>query len=271
MYGVGALVVAAALALADWDRIAFNFFNPEVMAAMFPEVITIAAKNTIIYTVLSFAFGLVGALALAMMKLSSIGPYRAFATGYIELFRGLPALITLILIGFGIPIAFDVSIPGGAVGAGVLGLTLVSAAYMAETIRAGIEAVPYGQSEAARSLGMSRNRTLFTIVLPQAFRIVIPPLTNEVVLLIKDTSLFYVLGTTPLTKELTKFARDFMILEFNATPLTVAAILYLIITLPLTWLVRRLEKRAGRGRRTGSPDATSQPSRSAAATGTGLS
>ena len=258
MYGVAVLIIAAAIAVADWERIAFNFFNPEVMAAMFPEVITIAAKNTIIYTMLSFAFGLVGALALAMMKLSSIGPYRAFATGYIELFRGLPALITLILIGFGIPIAFDVSIPGGAVGAGVLGLTLVSAAYMAETIRAGIEAVPYGQSEAARSLGMSRNRTLFTIVLPQAFRIVIPPLTNEVVLLIKDTSLFYVLGTTPLTKELTKFARDFMILEFNATPLTVAAILYLIITLPLTWLVRRLEKRAGKGRKTSSVDTSAE-------------
>ena len=261
MYGLAAAAVAVGVALGDWERIAFNFFNLEVMADMFPEVITIAARNTIIYTMLSFTFGLVGALALALMKLSSIGPYRAFATGYIELFRGLPALITLILIGFGIPIAFDLRVPGGRVGAGVFALTLVSAAYMAETIRAGIEAVPYGQSEAARSLGMSKNRTLFTIVLPQAFRIVIPPLTNEIVLLIKDTSLFYVLGTTPLTKELTKFARDFMIEEFNATPLTVAAILYLIITLPLTWLVRRLEERAGRGRRTPSVDRTTERKR----------
>jgi polar amino acid transport system permease protein len=261
MYGLGALVVAVAVALGDWDRIAVNFFNVEVMADMFPEVITIAAKNTIIYTILSFAFGLVGALALALMKMSSIGPYRAFAIGYIELFRGLPALITLILIGFGIPIAFDLRIPGGRVGAGVIALSIVAAAYMAETIRAGIEAVPRGQSEAARSLGMSKNRTLFTIVLPQAFRIVIPPLTNEMVLLIKDTSLFYVLGTTPLTKELTKFARDFMIEEFNATPLTVAAILYLIITLPLTWLVRQLEKRAGRGRSASTVDASAERKR----------
>lgn len=244
MYAIGLMVLITAIIIGDWERIAFNFFNPEVMADMFPEVITIAAKNTILYTLMSFAIGLVLALALALMKLSSIKPYRAFAIGYIELFRGLPALITLILIGFGIPIAFDLRIPGGRVGAGVLGLSIVAGAYMAETIRAGIEAVPRGQTEAARSLGMSANRTMFTIVLPQAFRIIIPPLTNEMVLLIKDTSLFFVLGTTPLTKELTKFARDFMVEIRNATPLTVAALVYLAITLPLTWLVHRLEKRA---------------------------
>lgn len=244
MYALALVVVALAVVLGDWDRIGFNFFNFEVMGRMFPEVLTIAARNTILYTLMSFALGLVGALVLALMKLSTIGPYRAFAIGYIELFRGLPALITLILIGFGIPIAFDLRMPGGRVGAGVLGLSIVAAAYMAETIRAGIEAVPRGQAEAARSLGMSANRTMFTIVLPQAFRIIIPPLTNEMVLLIKDTSLFFVLGTTPLTKELTKFARDFMVEIRNATPLTVAALVYLAITLPLTWLVRRLEKRA---------------------------
>jgi polar amino acid transport system permease protein len=216
---------------------------------MFPEVITLAARNTIIYTALSFVFGLVIALTLALMKLSTIKPYRAFAIGYIELFRGLPALITLIFIGFGLPIAFEgFRAPGGRQGAGVIGLSIVAGAYMAETIRAGIEAVPRGQVEAARSLGMSRGRTMFSIVLPQAFRIIIPPLTNEMVLLIKDTSLFFVLGTTPMTKELTKFARDFMIDIRNATPLTVAAIVYLLITLPLTYLVSRLEKRAAQAR-----------------------
>lgn len=244
MYVIALAVVVIAVIGGDWERIGFNFFNLEVMADMFPEVLTIAARNTLIYTLYSFAIGLVLALVLALMKLSTIGPYRAFAIGYIELFRGLPALITLILIGFGIPIAFDFRLPGGRVGAGVVGLSIVAGAYMAETIRAGIEAVPKGQSEAARSLGMSKNRTMFTIVLPQAFRIIIPPLTNEMVLLIKDTSLFFVLGTTPLTKELTKFARDFMVNIRNATPLTVAALVYLAITLPLTWLVRRLEKRA---------------------------
>lgn len=244
MYAVAVVIVVLAIVLGDWERIGFNFFNPEVMADMFPEVLTIAARNTVIYTTYSFAIGLILALVLALMKMSTIGPYRAFAIGYIELFRGLPALITLILIGFGIEIAFDFDLPGGRVGAGVIGLSIVAGAYMAETIRAGIEAVPRGQTEAARSLGMSESRTMFTIVLPQAFRIIIPPLTNEMVLLIKDTSLFFILGTTPLTKELTKFARDFMVNIRNATPLTVAALVYLAITLPLTWLVRRLEKRA---------------------------
>ena len=245
MYALAVLVFAAVVLLADWDRIAFNFLNVDVMRDMFPEVITLAARNTIIYTALSFVFGLAIALALALMKVSTIRPYRMFAIGYIELFRGLPALITLIFIGFGLPIAFEgFRAPGGRVGAGVLGLSIVAGAYMAETIRAGIEAVPRGQVEAARSLGMSKTRTMFSIVLPQAFRIIIPPLTNEMVLLIKDTSLFFVLGTTPMTKELTKFARDFMIDIRNATPLAVAAIVYLLITLPLTYLVRRLETRA---------------------------
>ena len=245
MYALAAVVIVAVVLLADWDRIAFNFFNVGVMRDMFPEVVTLAARNTIVYTVFSFGFGLIIALALALMKLSTIKPYRAFAIGYIELFRGLPALITLIFIGFGLPIAFDgFRAPGGRQGAGVIGLSIVYGAYMAETIRAGIEAVPRGQVEAARSLGMSRTRTMFSIVLPQAFRIIIPPLTNDMVVMIKDTSLFFVLGTTPMTKELTKFARDFMIDIRNATPLTVAAIVYLIITLPLTYLVRRLERRA---------------------------
>ena len=249
MYAIATGIVAAVVLLADWGRIRFNFLNLDVMRDMFPEVITLAARNTIIYTALSFVFGLVIALTLALMKLSTIKPYRAFAIGYIELFRGLPALITLIFIGFGLPIAFEgFRAPGGRQGAGVIGLSIVAGAYMAETIRAGIEAVPRGQVEAARSLGMSRGRTMFSIVLPQAFRIIIPPLTNEMVLLIKDTSLFFVLGTTPMTKELTKFARDFMIDIRNATPLTVAAIVYLLITLPLTYLVSRLEKRAAQAR-----------------------
>lgn len=248
MYALAAVVALGVAFLADWETIGRNFFNTDVMRDMFPDVIYTAARNTIIYTALSFTLGLVLALVLALMRLSSIAPFRAFAIGYIELFRGLPALITLIFVGFGLPIAFRWSIPGGTLGSGSIGLAIVAGAYMAETIRAGIEAVPKGQTEAARSIGMSKTRTMFTIVLPQAFRIIIPPLTNELVLLIKDTSLFFILGSTPGSKELTKFARDFMTSSRNATPLTVAAIMYLIITLPLTFLVRRLERSAAKAR-----------------------
>ncbi len=249
MYGIFVAMILVTIVVADWERIQRLFFNFEVMQDMLPEVLTIAARNTLVYTAGSFSFGLILALVLALMKLSTIRPYRLFATWYIELFRGLPALITIILFGFGLPIAFDgFRLPGGTLVTGSVALGVVAAAYMAETIRAGVLAVPRGQSEAARSLGMSSTRALMSIVLPQAFRIIIPPLTNEFVLLIKDTSLLFVLGTTPMTKELTKFARDFMTTTRNATPLTVAAIVYLLITLPLTALVRRLERKAARAR-----------------------
>ncbi len=248
MYGLLVLIALLLVFFADWDKIQSNFLKPEIFRDMFPEVLTIAAKNTLIYTAVAFLAGFVLALVLALMKLSPIGPYRWFATSYIELFRGLPALVTIILVAFGLPIAFGWRIPFGTAGKAAVGLGLVAAAYMAETIRAGIQAVPRGQMEAARSLGMSAPTAMAYIVLPQAFRIIIPPLTNELVLLIKDTSLLFVVGTTPASKELTKFGRDFMTTTINATPLTVIALVYLMITWPMTSLVRQLEKRAAKGR-----------------------
>lgn len=249
LYGVLIAGLAAVALLADWETVIRVFARADIAAEMFPDVITIFARNTLLYTFAAFIFGLVMALLLALMKLSSIGPYRWLATGYIELFRSVPALITILLFNFGIPIAFDgFRVPGGIFGVAAVGLGLVAAAYMAETIRAGIEAVPKGQMEAARSLGMSGGTAMWSIILPQAFRIIIPPLTNEFVLIIKDTSLLFVVGTTPLTRELTKFARDTVTSERNSTPFIVAALIYVVITLPLTYVVRRLEEKTGRSR-----------------------
>lgn len=249
LYGLLIVLVLLAAFGADWDRIAAAFFQVDIARDMFPEVLLQAARNTVVYTATAFAFGLLLGLLLALMKLSAVGPYRWLATGYIELMRGLPALVTIILVGFGLPIAFDgFNVPGGLLGKATLGLGLVAAAYMAETIRAGIQAVPKGQMEAARSLGMTKSWAMLSIVIPQAFRIIIPPLTNELVLLIKDTSLLFVLGTTPASKELTKFGRDLMSERFNGTPLTVIAVCYLLITLPLTRLVAALERRQARAR-----------------------
>ncbi len=246
-----ALLVVGLLALgflADWPAIADNFFDLGVARDLWPGVVTTGVKNTAIYTVIAFAGGLVFALVLALMKLSPVAPYRWLATGYIELFRGLPALIVILAFGFAVPIAFNWRPPGGTVGAGVIALIVVSAAYMAETLRAGIQAVPKGQNEAARSLGMTGGRTMLSVVLPQAFRIVIPPLTNEFVLLIKDTSLLFVIGLALSQRELTTFSRDGLVEFTNSTPLTVAALLYLVITLPLTRLVARLERKQQRAR-----------------------
>jgi polar amino acid transport system permease protein len=246
LYASAVLLVAALVMVADWELIRRNFLDPGIARSMFPDVLLVAARNTVLYTALAFAFGLVAGLVLALMRLSSIAPYRWFATVYIEVFRGLPALLTIFLVGFGIPIAFQVRWP--VLLQITLGLGIVAAAYMAETIRAGIEAVPRGQMEAARSLGMSRGRAMAHVIIPQGFRIIIPPLTNELVLLIKDTSLLFVLGTTPATKELTKFGRDILTTRANATPLIVVGAVYLLITVPLTQLVAVLERRNARAR-----------------------
>ncbi|MBL7258052.1 amino acid ABC transporter permease [Paractinoplanes lichenicola] len=248
-YVVFALVIVGVAAAADWGRLSDAFLRSDVARSMFPEAITVALRNTIAYTLLAFAFGLTMGLVLALMRLSTILPYRWFATAYIELFRGLPSLLVLFMVGYGVPLAFpDREIPGGVYGSVTVGLGLTAAAYMAETLRAGIQAVPKGQLEAARTLGMSHPRAMISIVLPQAFRIVIPPLTNEIILLTKDTSLVYVLGVTSSTIELTKFAGDALNQRVNPTPLVVAGLLYLVITLPLSQVVRGLERRAARER-----------------------
>jgi len=248
MYGVFiALIVVIAL-VTDWGRIGKQFFNLEVAAKLFPDIVIVALRNTVLFTLIAFAGGLLLGVVFALMKLSIIAPFRWFATVWIELFRGLPALLTIFAMAFILPIAFGIKPPGGPVGAGLIGLILVASAYMAEVIRAGIQAVPKGQTEASRSLGMSPMKTMFWIVLPQGFRIIIPPLTNEFVLLLKDTSLLFIAGTFIWSKELTSFARDANTMYANATPLIMAALLYLIVTIPLTRFTAWLERRMARER-----------------------
>jgi polar amino acid transport system permease protein len=231
----------------DWAKVHHAFFDGDIFWDQFPDIVTRAARNTLVFTVLSFAIGLALAVVLALMRLSPLRPYRWFAATWIELFRGVPALTTIFVIGFAIPIAMGARVPG-TYGAGSLALGIVYSAYMAETIRAGIEAVPRGQTEAARSLGMTSFRTMRSVVLPQAFRIVIPPLTNELIALIKDTSLLFLLGTTTQTIEITKYSRDAMNRTFNATPIVAGALVYLAITVPMTRAVAVLERRNRRAR-----------------------
>lgn len=244
-YAAGIAVFVAVAALGDWGKIQEAYFDPESAKVLFPEIITIATKNTLIYTIGAFVGGVAIGLLMAVMKMSSLRPYRWFAVTYIEIFRGLPALLTIFIVGFGTPTALGVQFPTifGVPTAGIISLALVAGAYLAETIRAGIQGVPKGQVEAARSLGMSPTLTMRVVVIPQAFRLVIPPLTNEMVLLLKDTALLAALGTTATTVELTKFGRDAFSINLNNTPFIVAGVMYLMLTIPLTYLVGRLEKR----------------------------
>ncbi len=246
-YAVLLLAVLAVLLTADWHGIGQAFFRADMIAETLPGLPR-AILNTLIYTFGAFAFGLVAGTVLALMRLSQVAAYRWLATAYVEFFRGLPALIVLIAFSLIALVLPGFRIPGGEVGTVWLGLGIVSSAYLSETVRAGILAVPKGQVEAARSLGMSAGEATRKIVLPQAFRIILPPMTNELILLVKDSSLVYVLGLVPGQYELTKFGRDLANSQSNLTPLVACGLCYLIITIPLTILVKRLEANAAKAR-----------------------
>ncbi|WP_141367700.1 amino acid ABC transporter permease [Streptomyces sp. 6-11-2] len=244
-YAVFVAAVIAFAATADWGRLQNQFAQADIARRMFPDVITLALKNTVLFTLTGFVVGLVLGMVIALMRLSSVGPYRWVAGVYIEIFRGLPALLIFIFVGVAVPLAFPgTEIIGGTYGKVALALGLVSAAYMAETIRAGIQAVPKGQMEAARSLGFSPARAMISIIVPQAFRIILPPLTNELVLLFKDSSLVLFLGVTLEERELSKFGRDLASQTANSTPILVAGLCYLLVTIPLGFVVRRMEAKA---------------------------
>ncbi|MET8005197.1 amino acid ABC transporter permease [Nonomuraea glycinis] len=250
--GIQYAVLIAALVgfvfYADWPSLAQNFAKPDVAAHALPDLFTIALRNTIIYTVGGFVLSAVFGLLLALMRLSTVRPYRWISSIYIEIFRGLPALLIFLMITF-LPLALPgFEVPFGTYGQGILGLGLVGAAYQAEIFRAGLQAVPRGQIEAARSLGMSAARSQVTVVIPQAIRIVIPPTTNQFVALLKDSSLVLFLGVSGQYVELAKFGNDLASQYANATPIMVAGITYLIVTIPLGYLAGRLEKLKGTGR-----------------------
>jgi polar amino acid transport system permease protein len=232
----------------DWEMLRSHIFTLKAFRS-FAQYIPLALWRTISYTLGAFGISLSFGMILALMKLSSIRVYRMLATAYIEFFRGLPALLIIFAVGYGVPIALGWTIPGITLKVAIA-LGIVSAAYMAESLRAGIQAVPRGQIEAARSLGMSHTRTMFHVVIPQAIRIVLPPVTNELILLTKDTSLVYVLGLKPTDYELAKLARSSLETpEGGLTSLFLIGACYLIITLPLGFLVRRMERSFGKAQK----------------------
>ena len=248
LYALFVILVVVAVFAADWGQIVDVFFRPDLIEESITTGIGWALWYTVIYTIGAFIFGLIAGTVLALMRLSPVGPYRWLASAYIEFFRGLPAIVVFIAFSL-LPLAIPgLTIPFDPYGVVWLALGLVAAAYMAETIRAGIQAVPKGQIEAARSLGMPAGLATRKIVLPQAFRIVLPPLTNELILLVKDSSLVFVIGIPVTHFELTSFGRDLANANANLTPLVVAGFAYLLITLPLSILVRRMEASAAKAR-----------------------
>jgi His/Glu/Gln/Arg/opine family amino acid ABC transporter permease subunit len=183
-------------------------------------------------------FGTLLGVIMALMRISRIWPIKFVASAYIELIRGTPMLVQILIIHYGLTVV-GVNLP--AFMSGVVALTMNSSAYMAEVFRAGIQAIDKGQTEASRSLGMTNGMTLRYIILPQAFRNMLPAIGNEFIIIIKDSSLVSMIGIA----EIIYTARTVQGVTFQPlAPLLVAAGLYFIITFTLanilSWLERKL-------------------------------
>jgi His/Glu/Gln/Arg/opine family amino acid ABC transporter permease subunit len=195
---------------------------------------------TISLALLAEVLGIILGLVLALLKISRSRVLSWPAQVYIDVFRGTPLLVQITIIYFttaSVGLRFN-----SLFFAGLAALTLNSAAYVAEIFRAGIQSIDKGQMEAGRASGLSYGQTMRHIIVPQAFRRTIPPLTNEFVTLVKDTSLVSVIGLA----ELLRAARVLQAETFNGTPLIAAALIYLVICLPLIYLANGLERRLNR-------------------------
>ena len=237
-------------ALALWfsegnvELFAINYMRFEVLADSFPAFVN-GAKNTIILAVSGEFFGIVLGLILAVFAISKRAVVRAPARIFINFFRGTPLVWQLIFIGVAIPIGLQRAIPTYT--AAVIALSLNAGAYTAEVFRAGIQSIERGQLEAARGLGLSYMQAMRYAVIPQAIRRVIPPLMNEFVILIKDTSLVIILGLSIDQFDLMSVGNNALENTFNATYLIGTALGYLAISLPAIRIVNVLEKRLRSG------------------------
>jgi len=217
------------------QRLIRYYFNYSVIKDALPFLLK-GAVITIKFSFIAEFFGIILGLILALMKTSKIRLLKYPSIAYIEFFRGTPLLMQIMFAYYALPY-IGINLSGFF--AGLLALSLNSAAYIAEIFRAGIESIEKGQIEASRSLGMNFFKTMRYIILPQAFRRVTPPLTNDFIILIKDSSLLSVIAIPELLRK----AREVATWKVNPSAYTAAALIYLLITLPLSQLVNYLERR----------------------------
>lgn len=218
------------------------FFNVDVLVKSFPILLR-GLGNTLLLGATAILCGTVGGTLICLVRLYAPRPLRLLAVLYIDILRAMPMLVVLILIYYALPF---VGITLSSFAAAAVALSIVMAAYTAECVRAGIEAVPRGQFEASQALGLSFWRMMQKVVLPQAIRLVIPPLASNSVSLVKDTSLASVVAMNDLLKQ----ATDSQALFANPTPLIGAALIYVALLWPAVrltgWLERHFARHAAR-------------------------
>lgn len=236
------LVWFGLIATPGWSRVQESFFSWEVAVQAWPRVLDGLLLNLRVLAVSAVLVVLFGLLLAVMRTLKSpvFFPLRVFAKGYIDLFRGMPLIIVLYLVGFGIPglrLEFLGRIPAEVLG--TIALTLTYSAYVSEVFRAGIESVHSSQRLAARSLGLTNAQSMRLVVLPQAVRKVVPPLMNDFVALQKDVGLISVLGAIDAVRgaqiEVAKFA--------NFTPYVLAGLMFVLLAIPTIRLADYVTKR----------------------------
>lgn len=225
------------------------FFNPVLIVSSLPVIFS-GFLMALAIVLVAFPVAIPFGFCFALMRISKSRILRGLAGVYVNLIRGTPAFLQIYIAFFGLPLA-GINIDNYLLG--VIVMAMNSAAYLCEIFRAGIQSIPKGQTEAARSLGMSALQTMVYIIVPQTFRNVIPTLTSEFILLYKDTSLLAAVGVM----EIVMYAKTIVATTGSITPYVVAALFYLVVTLPLARLVTMLEARL-MGATTGTNAAPSQ-------------
>jgi polar amino acid transport system permease protein len=241
------LVAVAAVAVVNapgWARVRASFFDLNAARRALPDVALGLVLNVEVFLAVGVAMLLIGLLVAVLRTLPGavFWPVRALATVYVDVFRGVPLLVLLYLVGYGVPGLRLQGVPTDATVLGALALTLSYSAYVAEVFRAGIESVHPSQRAAARSLGLTVGQSLRLVVLPQAVRRVVPALLNDLASLIKDSGLISVLGI-PLDA-----IREAQIWQYqlaNYTPYVVAGVLFMLLTIPMTRFTEAMSRRYG--------------------------
>jgi polar amino acid transport system permease protein len=247
VFGLQAAVVGTVVVWFSYGDVAIfaqSFLDFEILGPQM-HLFTNGAKNTLFLAFVGETLGVALGLVICLLAISRRAVVRAPARIYINLIRGTPLIWQVSIIYFGFALGLQISL--SAYTAAILAFTLSIGAYSAEVFRAGFQSIERGQFEAARGLGLSYMGAMRYAIVPQAVRRVIPPLMNEFVGLIKDTSLVLVLGLTASQMELFTAGRLAYGNSFNATFFLATGLGYLVVTLPLIWLVTRLEKHLNNG------------------------
>lgn len=226
------ILAAIVITSPGWVSLRDTFFDWAYGIEILPKVILGFGTNAVLTLIAGTSVAIIG-LIIALIRTSrspALTPFRLLATAYVDIFRGIPMLLVILLVGFGIPALQLRGVTNNVLVLGTIAVIITYSAYVAEVLRSGILTIHPSQRAAARSLGLTHFQTLRYVVLPQALRRVTPPLLNDLVALIKDTGLVSILGVTDAIRA----AQIQTSRTFNYTPYVMAALIFLAVTIPLT-------------------------------------